>query len=230
MALEKDQREHMQKTFSGFCDLENQFFNFDVQTKVQLLSNQLQLFQTIATLVMAFLAIVVATGLVKLNAYLCLSALFSITLLFFAVMYTRETIDFQNRNLNDTSIQMKESKMEIIKKIDETLEKDDFSVFNDFIREKVENPSISISNLKEPQYTGEVAVFLFSNGILFGLISIIYPTRDLLLFDNIIIVVCILVISFLVAFTDLITDFTEFVSGLLHKSKIDKIINHINKI
>lgn len=230
MTLEKDQREHMQKTFSGFCDLENQFFNFDVQTKVQLLSNQFQLFQTIATLVMAFLAIVVATGLVKLNAYLCLSALFSVTLLFFAVMYTRETIDFQNRNLNDTSMQMKKYKMEIIKKIDETLEKDDFSVFNDFIHEKVDNPSISISNLKKPQYTGEVAVFLFSNGILFGLISIIYPTRELLLFDNIIIVICILVISFLVAFIDLITDFTELVSGSVHKSKIDKIINHINKI
>jgi membrane protein implicated in regulation of membrane protease activity len=171
MSLTKEENDTLLKNWNAFQALKDQFFNFDLSTRVQLLVSQMQFFQVIASVAIALSGILLSLEVIQLNWWLVLSGIASIFLLIFASSYTRETIDSQDKDLKQVGKDLNERQEILIKKIFETKEKGDFKIFQTYIDGERKNGAKPKNQI--PQYTGKVVMFIFLMSIFLGITSVL---------------------------------------------------------
>lgn len=197
---------------------ENEFFHFHVNTKEQLLLGEFQLFQSLATISLAFIAIALGTKSFAPTIWWFLTTFFSMILLIFVTTFIRETIDAEANGLEETEAVLKTKKDEIASKVQESFENDDFSIYENHLmatREPLGTPLQS--------YAGEVAVFLFLNTLVFGFLAILDSSLDLSLIPIVCIAFVCLTFSSVVSFSDwnlkLISRISRAITILLKSKK-----------
>lgn len=205
----------MEESYRGVSSLEHEFFVFKSQTRIQLLSNQFQLFQTLAAVMLAFLAVMFATNRFEISLWFLCSMLFSVVLLFYTLTYVRETIDAHAEGLDEAETALKKEKDKVIEKIDEAIKKNDYGIFEKFVAQRLGNPK-KIG--EEQSYAGEISMFLFSNSFLFGTLATVSAYGYWINFSKIVIFTFILCFSFLISVTTPNTYITKRISKLLDKS------------
>jgi hypothetical protein len=181
------------KDSSAFQDV---FFNFKMQSKFQLLLNQLQFTQSLGGIALALVAIGVGTSKIELSIWTLFSIGFASALLIYSSSLHREIIDLNDRGLNETSDLLKSKHSQLIEKVTESLEKDDYNIYYNYLKNDVNSSKeVLISH-----QIGEIVVFLFLNTLGFGLLSILNLQIDLI--NQLVFIIIILLGTYLISFKE----------------------------
>lgn len=171
MSLSKEENDRLSKALEDFQGLKDQFFGFDLYTRIQLVVSQMQFFQVVASVAIALSGILFSLKIIELNWWLVLSAAGSIFLLILASAYTRETIDSQDKDLKQVEGDFNKHQKTLYEKINETRQKGDFKIFQDYVAGEVDKKEKI--NKQIPQYTGEIVMFVFLMSIFLGITSVL---------------------------------------------------------
>lgn len=154
------------KTSQEFLD---RFFEFRQNARIQLLSNQLQHFQSIAGISLAIIAALLATGSIAISLWWILTGSAALLLVIYASAHTREANDSWDKGLNKEEKSLNQIHEDLEKVILNAVKFDSYSIYESYVMDKGKpaptNPS--------PSYAGEIAVFLFLITIFLGIVALI---------------------------------------------------------
>lgn len=211
MAVEEEQRKAMMEAYESVASIEEEFFVFHQQTKVQFLIGQFQLFQSLATIILAFVAIMFVSNDRFLNNWMIASGVLSLMLLIYVTGFIRETLDEHDRALIDTDRMLDQEKRTLKKVIAESLKWNDFLHFQEYVQMQS-----ALKRAKEElSFAGEIALFLFNCSLLSGLISMVKMSQFLQGVSDLLLVILIISLSIILSSTVWCTRFTKNISGLL---------------
>lgn len=145
-----------------------EFTNFKLETSITLLGHQLQLFQSLSTIILAFWALVIAKGEFQIDLWLAISLMSSLFLILYAPAYVRETIDRADENLRTAADALERMKNLVYEKIGETIKKGDISIWNTFVRREASEKQSTTLN-----YGSEIIMLLFSISLFSAIASIV---------------------------------------------------------
>lgn len=173
--MTQEERDQIKKTIGELFNLRDKYFDFQINTKFQLGLAQLDLFKTLSTIVIALLGIGYVFDAKFNKDFLFISTAFILIVLFGTISFIRESIDSEDKSLEDNEILIKEKTEETIRKSVEALEKDDFNIYFDFVKQKATEFHPQKEDLL---YTGEIFNFLLYLSIFFLTLSYLSPKFD----------------------------------------------------
>lgn len=164
----------IKKSIDDAFEMRDKFYTFSIESSFQLLISQLDLFKTVSGLVVAFIGIGYFYRLDLNKDFLLLSLIFSLITLVLSISYSREAIDLQEKQNQQTEKDIVKKTEDIINKSVESLEKNDSSIFFNYARERLND------KYPEPRlnYIGEIILFCFYLSIGFMIFSWMSSNHD----------------------------------------------------
>ncbi len=167
--MKEEQRKFLSQQLRISQEFQNHFFEFRQNARTQLLSNQLQYFQSIAGISLAVIGVLLATGSVAVSLWWILTGVVALLLVVYASTHTREANDSWDKGLNHEEKSLKQAHQDLEKVISQAIQADDFSTYESHVLSKGSQTSVE----PRPSYAGEIAVFLFLLTIFFGTVAFI---------------------------------------------------------
>jgi len=184
--------------------LRDEFFSFHVNTKVQLQVSQLQFFQSLAGITLAFVAVVVGIGRFEPNIYFLCSGVLSMLLIIYIATHTRETIDQWDAGLEDTENELKDQESELLKQLRGG------EVGNLL---QVQETNTLVVEKAPLSYAGEISMFLFSSSVLFCAVAVFYALGYSVTTSPDLTYIFVICSSFLISFRNWNLVFTKWLSA-----------------
>lgn len=160
-------KDALRDTFS----IKDKFFDFEVNSKFQLLISQLDLFKVLASLVIGIIGIGYFFNSKLDIIFLLVSLTFALITLILSISYTRETIDQQEKQSKETHLLIDEEVEEHINVTIDAFKKDNFEIFSDYAKNKLEkkypNPPLN--------WAGEIIIFCFYLSLGFLVVAFFLP-------------------------------------------------------
>jgi len=204
---EKIIKDFINKSFS----IRKEFLDFEVNSQLALLLSQLDLFKVIAGLLIGVIGIGYFYNSKLDPTFLIVALTMAILTLVLCVSYTRETIDFQDKQNKATRKILFGKTEEDINVASQSLKEDNSKIFFDHSNARLNEPQI------EPQlsYVGETVTFLFYLSMGFLILSFFSLKYQfgLFSFETIVLVVGVSILSF----KDWAIPFSEKISSLFNK-------------
>lgn len=172
ITLQERHWKEIQRVEEVINNLGDKYEDYVLQTKTQLRLSQLQLFQNLASITLAFQGIlyiffVTQADLVLISPFFFTSTTLSLLMVLYCASYGKEVIDETDRHLNGTEQDVKFRRKEFGDVANHTILEDDFTIFEAYIE------GIKNTKTKKPtlNFSGEILLVLFCASLLFGIAS-----------------------------------------------------------
>ncbi len=205
--MKEEDEKTLKKSLEDSYVIRDDFFSFQIQTKVQLLLSQLQFSQSLGGISLALLAIGAGTQTIELSLWSLLSIGFAFVLLIYSSSLYREIIDLQVRDLDEADILLRKTQDKIETKVIESLQKNNFSIYLTYLGEEIKNRTKTQPHSLQ---LGEIVVLLFLNTLGFGLLSILNP--EINCFFRLAVVALVLLVTYLLSFKNWSYPLTKMLS------------------
>jgi hypothetical protein len=208
--MEQKERDFLARQYNTVCELEHEFFLFKENTKVQLLSNQLQYFQSLAGIALAIIAILFGTKLIHFSICWLLAAITALLLIIYVSTNVRESNDRLDKSLNNDQLSLTQKRKEVEDIIFSAIDQNDLSIFHSYI-----NRSFEVED-SETSYSGEIAIFLFLLMIFWCMLAFIFHEFSVPYYLAILLTAIGIFFCFIFSMFDWNLKMTEFMSRYLH--------------
>ncbi|MEK7602215.1 MAG: hypothetical protein AAB472_01910 [Patescibacteria group bacterium] len=170
----------LENTYKEVSSLRDEFFLHRAQTATALLQSQLQFLQGLATIILAFIAILVATKSFEINLWYFLSGGIAFVLVLYTFTFIRESIDSVDEDMRQIDNKLEIAEKEVISKIKEAIRVNNYNVMSNYAKDRIEALQVEM----DLSYAGEISMFLFFSSLLFCIIAILKSYQIFSLIDQ----------------------------------------------
>lgn len=211
--MEQKEKEFLARQLRIAQEWQDEFFRFKQNTRIQLLSNQQQYFQSLGGIGLAVISILFATQIITVSVWWFLAGLTGLVLVAYVSTHVRELNDNEAKGLNKEEEAMTQKYEQIEAKVLEAWKSDDPSIYSSYLMQKApiegENPEIS--------YAGEIAVFLFLLMVFWSMLAFLVAKVSLSCLPLSLVVFGGIILCFALAMGDWNLKITGKVSRLIHR-------------
>lgn len=205
--MTQDQLKIIQEIIDGAQRVKDRFFDFHMNSKMQLSLSQLQFSYSASGIVMALIAIGYQTNYIQPTIWAILAFIFAGLQIVYSISLCREVSDRIIVDLSETKNMLDGKYRDLLRTVEEALRADDFSLFYTYINteQKIE---VGVDN--ERFLVGEFIVFLFLCTLTFVVMSLI--GLDLPLKHEVLILLLIVFLCYFVSFSNWSYRLTKYLS------------------